>query len=100
MGDQACAGNTPACRGTEADPDFLLRCVTQHPRVRFSFKENRMKSTDATHLDRKSGGATCPGLPWKWRDLRFPCPLLDASKGRSIKGRGKITAATFSATSL
>ena len=36
MRDQACAGNTQACRGTEADPDFLLRCLTQHPYAVFS----------------------------------------------------------------
>jgi hypothetical protein len=51
-----------ACRGTEAHPDFLLRGPQQHPHVRLSFKESRMKLANATNLDRKSGVA-------QWRDF-------------------------------
>jgi hypothetical protein len=47
-----------------ANPDFLLRGPHQHPRVRLSVKESRMKLANATTLDRKSGVA-------QWRDLLF-----------------------------
>jgi hypothetical protein len=38
-------------------PGFPASRCWQRPRVRFSFKENRMQSIGATDLHRKSGGA-------------------------------------------
>jgi hypothetical protein len=54
---------------TGANPDFLLRYLVRHPRVRFSLKENRLKRIDSTDLDRKSGKRSGePGLSEvEWR---------------------------------
>ncbi len=47
-----------------------------------------MKSTNATTLDRKSGVATCPGSPWKWRDLRLSFTRRQPYKGAPIPAHG------------
>jgi hypothetical protein len=49
---------------TGANPDFLLRSTGQSRVCAFLFKERRMRTANATKLNRKSGVA-------EWRDLRF-----------------------------
>src|ERR1700679_1849768 len=60
----------PLCHPDRSVPGFPATMHWTGPRVRLSVRERRMKCTNATKVNRKSGVA-------KWRDLQFSKPLLE-----------------------